>query len=140
MASQSTAGGDVSLKFLQRIFARQLTWKCASSSRTDRPLSTILCRSCRSQRRSALLKVFRCGPGCNISFWRSVRPALTNLGRRKPWGLVVTYGERALAVEAVIAAGAVLVGLGAPIAVVFRQLVCGWFVDRPLRTQRRPSL
>ena len=86
------------------------------------------------------LKVFRCGPGCNFSSRRGVRPALTNLGRWKPRGLGVTYGERALAVEAVIAAGAVLVGLGAPVAVVFRHLVCGWFVDRPLRTQRRPSL
>lgn len=39
-----------------------------------------------TQRTSAFLKVFRCGPGCNFAVRGCVRPALTNLGRRKPRG------------------------------------------------------
>jgi len=75
------------------------------------------------------LKVFRCGPGCNISFPWDVRPALTNLGRRKPWCLGSDYGERALAGEADNATGAALIVLGAPVAVVFRHLGRGCSVD-----------
>ncbi len=58
-----------------------------------------------------------------------LRPALTNLGRRKPRGLVATYGERALAVGADIAAGARLTVLDAPAAVIFRHLGRGHFAD-----------
>lgn len=48
---------------------------------------------------SASLKVFRCGPGRNFAFTRRRWPALTNLGRRKPRGLGVVYGERGIAVD-----------------------------------------
>lgn len=52
-------------------------------------ISLIMSSSLHLQRMSALLKVFRCGPGRNISFPRGVRPALTNLGRRKPRGSLI---------------------------------------------------
>ena len=88
---------------------------------------------------SASLKVFRCGPGCDISFRRGVRPALTNLGRRKPRGLVVTYGERGLAGEAAIATGAQLPVSSAPAAVLFCHPVPVCCVDWVVRTQCRSS-
>ncbi|WP_218062805.1 hypothetical protein, partial [Phaeobacter sp. B1627] len=84
---------------------------------------------------SANLKVFRCGPWCSISFSRCVRPALTNLGRRKPRGLVATYGERALAVGANIAAGAASTVFDALAAVIFRHLCRECSGDWTLRTQ-----
>jgi hypothetical protein len=68
-----------------------------------------------------------------------VRPALTNLGRRKPRCLGSAYGERALAGKANNATGAASVVLGAPVAVVFRHLGCGCSLDWTLRTQRRSS-
>ncbi len=91
------------------------------------------------QRKSGFLKVFRCGPWCNISFSRGVRPALTNLGRRIPRGLGVTYGERARAGEAAIATGALLTVSNAPAAVLFCHPVPVCCVDWVLSTQRRSS-
>ena len=88
---------------------------------------------------SAFLKVFRCGPGCNISFSRGVRPALTNLGRWKPRGLVATYGERAQAGEPIFPVGAASSVQNAVAAVVFRNLGRECSVDWTLRKQRRPS-
>ena len=68
-----------------------------------------------------------------------MRPALTNLGRRKPCGLVVTYGERTRAGEATIEGGAELTVLGAPVAVIFRHIGRGFSEDWKLRTQPRSS-
>jgi len=49
-----------------------------------------------------------------------VRPALTNLGRRKPRGLVAAYGERAQAGETDFAAGGRSTVFDALFAVIFR--------------------
>jgi len=58
-----------------------------------------------------------------------VRPALTNLGRRKPRGLLAVYGERALTVEAGVAAGAASTVLGVLATVVSRHLDRRYSVD-----------
>lgn len=74
-----------------------------------------------------------------LFLYRRRRPALTNLGRRKPRGLVATYGERAQAGEADFATGAASSVLGALAAVIFRHLDRGHSVDWALTMQFEQS-
>ncbi len=75
-----------------------------------------------------------------VQLWRQsyVRPALTNLGRRKPRCLGSAYGERALAGKAKHATGAASIVLGASVAVVFRHLGRGCSLDWTLGTGHLP--
>ena len=106
---------------------------------TESPLSRLAQVHAARQQMSAFLKVFRCGPECSISFPRGVRPALTNLGRRKPRGLGVTYGERGLTGETAVATGALLTVSSARPAILFCHPVPVCCVDWVLRTQCRLS-
>ena len=80
------------------------------------------------QRKSAILKVFRCGPECNIAVRYSLRPALTNLGRRKPRGLEAFYGEEVVGVVSGAASGAPLCGLCAFFAFMLLPFFGDWVV------------
>ena len=77
---------------------------------------------------SAFLKVFRCGPECNIAVRYCLRPALTNLGRRKPRGLDAFYGERVVGVVSGAASGAPLSGLCTFFAFMLRPFFGDWVV------------
>ena len=87
-----------------------------------------LCGTTHLQRMSAILKVFRCGPVCNIAVRYYLRPELTNLGRRKPRGLDAFYGERVVGVVGGAASGAALSGLCAFFAFMLRPFFGDWVV------------
>ena len=65
---------------------------------------------------------------------------LTNLGRRKPRGLVTVYGERVLAYEADLTTSGRSTVFEALAAVIFRHLDREHSIDRALTVQLRPSI
>jgi hypothetical protein len=58
-----------------------------------------------------------------------VRPALTNLGKRKLRWLGAAYGERVIAVDCNGATGALLTPLRARIAIILRGIGNRYFID-----------
>lgn len=74
------------------------------------------------------LQVFRWGPVCNIAVRYYLRPALTNLGRRKPRGLDAFYRQRVVGVFGCAASGAPLSGLCAFFAFMPRPFFGYWVI------------